>query len=164
MSRGRKPDALAVRRSRTSPSPVEVEVVPAGAARKPELVAANANLSEMWDVLVGDGAAYTESDVPILTSYVYWFEIAHELEARMLQGGSVCTIDVVEEPDGSLSAASSIAFKQYEKAVSMCLKLANELGGTPIARARLGIAQGIEESVTNNIRDSIVRAVEQMGY
>lgn len=167
--RGRKPKADAVRRGRTAAGELaraeRAEVVPdvlGGVAEKPDLVREVPTLSRMWDALVGDGSAYVPQDVPLLTSWVFYTELASQLMERSIgeDGETIDTIALARE-DGSVKVKEGPYARQLRDATSMAMKLAEHFGGTPMARARLGLTRAATASIGEDIQRKIIKAMER---
>lgn len=159
--RGRKPDALAVRR-RGKPTEAQVTVVGGGYAEKPDFVYASASLSQCWDELVGDGRAYASQDTRLLTQWVFWVELANQLMSRMLSQDG-CTIESVTTAiqGENIVMVDSPFFKQFKQATDMAMKLADHFGGTPYARAKLGLTRAAEASIGEDVRMKVLKALEE---
>ena len=146
--KGRKPQAKAIRR-KEGPQAVKAEIIePArqGVA-KPAEIAANPDLSATWDTIVGDGIAYKEQDVPILVQLVYWHDVARTCRERMTG------------PDGRHKrSAPNPYFKQMSDATAQIIRLSDQLGCTPLARARIGIA----ETATASMQVDIAQRIRQI--
>lgn len=161
MTRGRKPDVLAVRRS-GKPTEAKVVAVGEGYAEKPEFVLQSPALSACWDELVGDGTAYAKQDTALLTQWVFWSELANQCMARLL-GRDGVTIDSLATAlkGDSVMLVDSPYFRQFKQATDMVLKLADHFGGTPYARAKLGLTRAAEASLGEDIRRKVLKALDE---
>ena len=148
--KGRKPQKDAIRRGRTPADVLELQAVPVLAAvETPDEVLANPDLDALWETVVGDGAGYLPNDVPILTQLVYWLDVARTCRERMT-GPDGRTLVTVDDTGGT-----SPYFTQMEKATSQILRLSDQLGATPLARARIGIAETATQSMQVDIAAKI---------
>ena len=167
--RGRKKEPGAVRDGRDPATELaRVEALPAtapanleGPALKPAHVAANPNLSRRWDELVGDGVAYKPQDVPLLTEWVFQTELAVQLSQKLMgEDGEVVTM--VEEWRGeNLVEVENPLLRQLRNATDEALKLAEQFGGTPMARARLGLTQAVTANIGEDIRRKVLQAMRE---
>lgn len=166
--RGRKPKEGATRRGGLAPLQV-VQTTPAEAPRaeKPPEVAAVPSQSALWDAVVGDGHAYASSDVPALTQLVTWMDVAAQCRARMLtEGGSMATVIGVgpKGPDGRrVRSAPNPYFRQMEVATNMVMRLSDQLGCTPLARARIGLTQAARASTHADIAAKVQAIMAAQG-
>ena len=87
--RGRKPDALAVRRGASTAdiSTTTAVTMGEGALVKPESVSLDPYQSEVWDTLVGTGAAFKEADSPMLQSLVFNIAIVEDCRKHIYDEG-----------------------------------------------------------------------------
>lgn len=142
MSRGRKPDALAVRRGSST---ADVPAAAGAGVSKPPAVAASAPMSALWDQLVGSGRAFQPQDAPYIEQLVFALETARQCRMNLLdENGNVRVLVGRGEPleDGTyLDYRENPWLSALEKATAQSLKLADALGLTPLARARLGLTQ-----------------------
>lgn len=168
--RGRKPDENAVRRG-TSPAREYAKVRLAraetppqfqGPARKPALVEASDELSYIWDEMIGDGSAYVRADEPLLEEWVYYTAMVRQIMAHMLgkDGNSIGTMLELGDPDAPKLKPSPY-FRQLRDATETVLRIAEHFGGTPMARARIGLTQAASRAVADDVRSAVVRAVER---
>lgn len=155
--KGRKPQKNAIRRGRTPADVLELQAVPVAASiAKPDEVIANPDLDALWDTVVGDGAGYLPQDVPILTQLVYWLDVARTCRAAMTapDGRTLMTVIGVgpKGPDGKhRDYRPNPYFSQMEKATAQILRLSDQLGCTPLARARIGITETATQSMQVDI-------------
>lgn len=167
--KGRKPDAKAVRRKRT-PQAMKAEIIEPrqlGIA-KPASIAANPDLSAIWDSIVGEGIAYKEQDAPLLEQLVFLHDIVRSCRARMTapDGRTLMTVVGVGEkgPDGRHKrSAPNPYYKQMLDATNMILRLSDQLGCTPQARARIGITETATQSMQVDIAQRIRQIVAEGG-
>lgn len=161
MSRGRKPDAKAQRRSRDKAQLVPATVVDAPAAlAMPPSVAAVPALAEAWGSLVGSGMAYDERDSALLEQLVFDLETARQAREMCIdENGRIAMMVGKGEPDPEtgryLDQKPNPYLKVMREATAEALKLADQLGLTPLARARLGLTQAAGAAVTRSIVDQI---------
>lgn len=160
MSRGRKPDALAVRRNSTT-ADAAVATIGEGLA-KPPAVAAHAPMSALWDQLVGTGRAFQPQDAPYVEQLVFSLETARQCRQNLLdENGNVRVLVGRGEPDADgryRDYVESPWLKALNEATAQSLKLADALGLTPLARARLGLTQATAVA-TVSIADQIYAAM-----
>lgn len=167
--KGRKPDAKAVRRKR-APAVVKAEIIEPrqqGIA-KPAEVLSNPDLSATWDTIVGDGIAYKEQDVPLLVQLVYWHDVLRTCRERMTgpDGRTLMTVIGVGEkgPDGKHKrSAPNPYFKQMAEATSQIMRLSDQLGCTPLSRARIGITETATQSMQVDIAQRIRQVMAERG-
>lgn len=134
-----------------------------GPAEKPPMVLASPNLSVRWDELIGDGSAYKPQDVPLLTQWVWWTELAIQLSRKMLsEGGEIQTL-ADQWRGGNQVEVETPTLKQMQRATDMSLKLAEHFGGTPMARARLGLTRAATASIGEDIRLKVISAMREAG-
>ena len=159
--KGRKPQKDAIRRGRTPADVLELQAVPVRAAvEKPDEVLANPDLDALWETVVGDGAGYLPQDVPILTQLVYWMDVARTCREAMTapDGRTLMTVIGVgpKGPDGKhRDFRPNPYLAQMEKATAQILRLSDHLGATPLARARIGIAETATQSMQVDIAAKI---------
>lgn len=169
MARGRKPDANAVRRKRD-----HVEIVPevladaGGAICKPAEVAASPQLSALWDSYVGTGIAYKPEDAYLMAQMVYYLETARQCRERCMDAnGNILPVVGRGEPDELTGEYMDFAknpwYEAMGTAMDRALKLADQLGCTPLARARLGLTQAAGAAVAVSIADQIDAAMRRSG-
>ena len=164
MSRGRKPDALAVRRGASTSD--AAAPAPSGGVEKPPAVLAHAPMSALWDQLVGTGRAFQPQDAPYIEQLVFSLETARQCRANLMdENGNVQVLVGKGEPDEDgryrdyvenpwLSALERVG--QLER-LGRCA-----LGLTPLARARLGLTQATAIA-TVSIADQIYAAMRGGG-
>lgn len=167
--RGRKREPGAVRDGRTPASELaRVEATPVvtspnleGPAEKPEWVASVPNLSRRWDELVGDGSAYKPQDVALLFQWVFQTELAIQLAQRLTdEDGEIVTMVDAWRGQNLVSVENPL-LRQLRNATDTSLKLAEHFGGTPMARARLGLTQAATASIGEDIRRKVLQAMRE---
>lgn len=172
--RGRKPDAKAVRRSdggeavssaisATTTAAVEVQ---AGALSMPPSVAAHPHMAELWTSMVGRGLAYDERDAAMVEQMVFDLEMVDQCRRRVMgEDGQMRMLIPVGEPDPDTGEYEKYVpnpyIKQMREATAESLKLADQLGLTPLARARLGLTQAAGKAVTLSIAEQIDAAMRR---
>ena len=155
--RGRKPQANAIRRGGAQPGAIPVVAAPIEhGVTKPDEVIANPDLDAIWDTVVGSGAAYRQQDEPLLTQLVYWLDVARTCRAAMTapDGRTLMTVVGVgpKGPDGRhRDFRPNPYLAQMEKATNMVLRLSDQLGCTPLARARIGVTEAATQSMQVDI-------------
>lgn len=158
--KGRKPQKNAIRRGRTPSDVLELAATPVGRLQKPDEVLANPDLDVLWDQVVGDGVGYQPQDVPVLTQLVYWMDVAQTCRQAMTapDGRRLVTVIATGKPgpDGTYrDGKANPYFAQMERATNMILRLSDQLGCTPLARARIGIAETATQSMQVDIAAKI---------
>ncbi len=166
--RGRKPQANAIRRAddHADISPATVIGGAGGPIAKPEEMSRSASLSALWDTVVGTGVAYDPRDVPLLEQLVFELEVARQARSRCYgEDGRLRLMVACGEPDPEPGEALNLRphpyIRQMNEATNQALKLADQLGCTPLARARLGLTQAAGRAVTLSIAEQIDRAVSR---
>lgn len=165
----RKPDSRAVRRARDHAEIAQTsraEIVERGIS-KPPMVAASDNLSELWDLFVGSGIAYKPEDAPLIEQMVFDLELARQCRERCVdESGRIIAIVGCGEPDENGVYADSKPnpwLKQMREATAEAMRIADQMGCTPLARARLGLTQAAGAAVTLSIGDAIDAALKRVG-
>lgn len=159
--RGRKPDALAVRRGGTTADIIaNAQVVEESALVKPERVAIDPYMDEMWDTMIGTGAAFEPCDSPMLEQLIFQIRIVEDCRAHLFDAeGNVRTV-VKEETDmGDILIKVNPYLKIMNDAEKSVMKLSQELGLTRFARARLGLTQAMGQAAQLSIAEQIDRAI-----
>lgn len=161
--KGRKPDALAVRRG----DPRGVAQVGLSALDKPISVMAVPNMSDLWDLFAGSGLAYKPEDAPMLEQLVFDLELARQCRDKCIdETGSIRAMVGCGDPDPDtgeyLDMRPNPYLKQMREAVAEAMKIADQLGCTPLARARLGLTQAAGQAVTLSIAEQIDAAMARM--
>lgn len=147
--KGRKPQANAIRRGRTPADVLAVRAEPEDGLGKPVEVESNPDLSALWDTVVGSGSAYRAQDGPILTQLVYWMDVARTCREAMTAADGRTIVTIGED------GRTTPYFAQMEKATSQILRLSDQLGCTPLARARIGITETAAQSMQVDIAQRI---------
>ena len=162
--RGRKPDALAVRRG-TSTADIEpadqtvAEIVGEG-ANKPVDIASNPYTSDMWDTCVGSGAAFEQADVPFISQFVTDMVMVEECRRHMFDAaGNPQPMVTEDNGDGTVTVTANPYAKVMRDTMAEALKLADQLGLTRFARARLGLTQAMGKAAQLSIAEQIDRAL-----
>lgn len=164
MTRGRRPDANAIRRGGAKPDVQRLEAVPVAHISKPAHIAANPTMSACWDGLVGD-ADYREQDLPLLESYCLWYAVLRQVEGQVVTAdGRVVTLIGLHGPDGrivpeTLKANPDIA--TAAQATNMLRHLAAELQATPAARDRAGLVQAMTRSTQADVVSKTLAGYEE---
>ena len=169
MARGRKPDANAVRRKKDRaeivPQLVEGTLGAVGVEKPPSVLAVPA-MSALWDSYVGTGIAYKPEDAPLIEQMVYYLETARQCRERCMDGnGNIMPVIGRGEPDEAtgeyLDYGKNPWFEAMGTAMDRALKLADQLGCTPLARARLGLTQAAGAAVAVSIADQVDAAMRR---
>lgn len=160
--RGRKPDAMAVRRERDHVD-LQAQVI-GGTVAKPLSVAQNDKLSKIWDETVGAGLAFKPEDAPLLEQFVFDVGMVDECRKNLIdKDGKLNPFIEVEDKNGNIELADNPYYRKMRELTADSLKLANDLGLTPLARARLGLTQASTKAVNISIADTIRKAMERDG-
>lgn len=159
--RGRKPDALAVRRGGTTADVVQVDAVPVDSSLvKPDRIASDIYMSELWDSMVGTGAAFEECDSPMLEQLVFQIKIIEDCRAHIYDAeGNMRTVVKEETEFGDVLVKVNPYIKVMNDAEKSVMKLSQELGLTRFARARLGLTQAMGKAAQLSIAEQIDRAI-----
>lgn len=163
--RGRKPQANAIRRGGSGQDgALEVTAEPITAEiEKPADIAATPALSETWDMVVGHGVGYQGADMPFLVQLVYNVEAANEAwgKCRMPDGSLRLTLPVGEPDECGVyhDYKPNPYIKIANDSTAMAMRLADQLGCTRTARARLGLTQSIAAAAQLSIAQQIDAAI-----
>jgi hypothetical protein len=164
MSRGRKQNALAQRRERDHVDVTATVLEGAGHLEKPVSVTSVPRLSRIWDETLGTGMAFRPEDAPLLEQLVFDLALAEECRANMIdEDGNPTPLLKAEDEYGNVHMVDNPYFKKMREVANDTLKLANDLGLTPVARARLGLTQASANAVNLSIQETILRAMEREG-
>jgi P27 family predicted phage terminase small subunit len=151
-----------------SAQPMEVLAeVPTDALRKPASVADHAGMSALWDTVVGTGRFFKPEDGPFVEQLVFLLEEARQCRMNCVDDyGNIQPMVGKGEPleDGSyLDYKENPWMRAMRDANQQALKLAEMLGLTPMARARLGLTAATGKtmlSIADQI-DSAMRRAEK---
>lgn len=162
--RGAKPKKNAIRRGGPdAPELLEARPVEPRGIEKPDEVARSASLSVLWDQTVGASGAFRPQDVPALTQYVFQLETARQCRANAMdESGKITVLVGKGEPDENgryVAYVENPWLKAMREAEALALKLADQLGLTPLARARLGLTNAASAAAAISIADQIDRAM-----
>lgn len=138
----------------------EVSVVrPASGARMPDTVASDGALAEIWESLVGDGSTFRPEEGLGLELMTYWLRIARECYACVDPGDGGALMLMDENGCGDL--VDSKYMKLMDTATKNYMRLADQMGVTPLARARLNLTETTSKSVAIDtaIRAAVARSV-----
>lgn len=162
--RGRKPKALAQRRERDHVDVTAAVMEGTGHVEKPVSVASVPRLSRIWDETLGTGMAFRPEDAPLLEQFVFDLALVEECRANMIDGdGNPTPLLKAEDQYGNVQMVDNPYFKKMREVSNDTLRLANDLGLTPVARARLGLTQASANAVNLSIQETILRAMEKSG-
>lgn len=157
--RGRKPKAAAVRRGGSS------GIEPAGRAGHAGMtpfVASVPALADTWSTLFGDGSAFQPCDEPAMESLAWWVHALRQLQASMTgEDGAIDTLERAVGDDGMVRCGPLPTFAQAKQATDMVMKLSDQLGVSPLGRARMGVAQAAAGSAALDISRRIAEAMER---
>lgn len=164
MSRGRRPDARAIRRSGGALEVTPTVLGEPGSLAKPATVAAVPSMSELWDTLVGSGSAFRAEDAPFVEQLVFDMETAAQCRARCVgPDGRVAVMVGAGEPDPETGEYAKMVpnpyLRQMREAVTEAMRLSDQLGLTPLARARLGLTQAAGIAAARSISEQIDAAI-----
>ena len=159
--RGRKPQAVAVRRGGADGVVIQADATTADGITKPGIIAAVPSMSRTWDAIVGHGFGYSESDVPFIAQLVFNVEVANQaFEKCLCEDGSLKLMVPKYNRDGDICGERPNPYiKQANDSAAVALKLADQLGCTPLARARLGLTQNMTGAVQLSIAQQIDAAI-----
>lgn len=158
--KGRKPVAGAQRRGGADDkmlvkiaNPTEATIAGMRSVPIPMAVAESPARMELWRQVVGDGSAYKPEDSALIALFVTWMDAANQITHAMTndEGGVLLTVDGKPSP----------YMKQLDLATKNVLKLSDQLGCTPLARARLGLTEAAKNNLNVTIADRISRAMER---
>lgn len=159
--RGRKPQSGAQRRGGANDRAIQparaagerAYIIPSDGIPMPPSVANYPHRVAMWNNLCGDGSAFRPEDAPLIASFVVWMDTAEQIQSAMTneEGGVALLVD----------AKPSYLIRQLDLATKNILKLSDQLGCTPLARARLGLAEAATNNINVSIADRIDRAMER---
>ncbi|MBY4796792.1 P27 family phage terminase small subunit [Collinsella sp. AGMB00827] len=169
--RGRKADARAVRRLKDGAdlalyagarSDSELEGV-----EKPASVLAVPSMSALWDTIAASGISWRPEDTPLLEALVFELEAARQCRDRCTDElGNVMPVVGRGMPDPEtgeyLDWAPNPWYKAMGEATARALRLSDQLGCTPLARARLGLTQAAGIAVGVSIAEQVRAAVDRM--
>ena len=166
MTRGRRPDANAIRRGGAQPAiaqQVDARIVER--IQKPGHIAANPTMSACWDGLVGESGNYRTQDAPLLEAYCLWYAILRQAESQVVTpDGRVVTLYGNHGPDGRIIPESIKAnpdIRTAQQATNMLRQLAVELQATPAARDRAGLVQAMTRSTQADVVSKTMAGYEE---
>lgn len=160
--RGRTPNALAVRRGASTAdiSTSTAEVVERGALVKPESVAVNPYMSDLWDSMVGSGTTFEAADSPMLQSLVFNIAIVEDCRKHIYsEDGTMNVLKTDEDEYGNAITRPNPYIKVMNDAEKLVMKMSQELGLTRFARARLGLTQAVGQAAQISVAEQIDRAI-----
>ena len=164
---GRRPDANAIRRAKDR-AEISQAASPSAPSKleKPLSVMISPAMSELWDLFAGSGIAYKAEDAPMMEQLVFDLAVAAECRDKCVdESGRVRVLVGCGEPDPDTGeypdSRPNPYLKQMREAVAEAMKIADQLGCTPMARARLGLTQAAGIAVTQSIADVIDAAVRR---
>lgn len=172
--KGRKPKNNAVRRGGSGADGEEIievkartqdELAEAGipGIEKPADIAASPSMSYTWDAIVGRGLVFQPCDVPFVSQLVHNVEVANQAWARCTEpDGTMKLVIGKGEPDENgeyTDYKPNPYIKIANDAASLALKLADQMGCTPLARARLGLTEALGTATNISIAKQIDAAL-----
>lgn len=166
MTRGRRPDANAIRRGGAQPAVAQqVDAHVVERIQKPGHIAANPTMSACWDGLVGESGNYRPQDAPLLEAYCLWYAILRQTESQVVTpDGRVVTLYGNHGPDGRIIPESIKAnpdIRTAQQATNMLRQLAVELQATPAARDRAGLVQAMTRSTQADVVSKTMAGYEE---
>jgi len=166
VTRGRRPDANAIRRGGAQPAVAQqVDAHVVERIQKPGHIAANPTMSACWDGLVGESGNYRPQDAPLLEAYCLWYAILRQTESQVVTpDGRVVTLYGNHGPDGRIIPESIKAnpdIRTAQQATNMLRQLAVELQATPAARDRAGLVQAMTRSTQADVVSKTMAGYEE---
>lgn len=164
--KGRKPKQDAIRRP---PTPADIVRASGNTntggldrAEKPDEVFLQPQLNQIWDMTFGDGSAFKTCDVPMMTQYCWDTMLLQQIRAKITDTED-SSVEVLGQEDGIHGTVTtpSLWLKELDKTQSRQLKLADHLGISPLARARLGLTKAAEGSMMVNIAQTLREVVRE---
>ena len=159
----RRPNALAVRREKDRAN-IQATVMgdPSDTCPKPVAVASNPKLNALWDSVIGTGMAFRHQDAPLLEQFVTNMALAEDCRAHLFKEDGTPILFTTEYDDnGNKVYIDNPYYKKMREISADTLRLANELGMTPVARARLGLTKASTNAVNLSIAETIYKAMER---
>ena len=128
--RGRKPQAVAVRRGGADGVVIQADATTVDGITKPGSIAAVPSMSRTWDAIVGHGFGYRESDVPFIAQLVFNVEVANQAFEKCLgEDGTLKLMVPKYNRDGDICGERPNPYiKQANDSAAVALKLADQLG------------------------------------
>lgn len=172
--KGRKPKANAARRGGSNSDGAEIievkartkeELAEAGipGIEKPADIAASPSMSHTWDAIVGRGLVFQACDAPFVSQLVHNVEVANQAWAKCTEpDGSMKLVIGRGEPDENgeyTDYKPNPYIKIANDAAALALRLADQMGCTPLARARLGLTEALGTATNISIAKQIDAAI-----
>lgn len=160
---GRMPSALADCRSKDKVDLTACVVGDGARAEMTPRVLADPNLTELWKLTVGSGQDYTAAQAPIIENYVINIAMIEDCYDHLVdkETGAIKQFIVNKDENGFEIMCPNPYSKQLEKLMTINVKLATELGLTPMARARLGLTKANTNAVNISIAEIVRRAMAE---
>lgn len=161
--RGRKPDALAVRRNKSTAdlATSTATVMDGGALVEPADIANDQHMHDIWVSTVGSGAAFDACDSPVVQQLVFNIAILEDCRAHIYSAdGTMQTMIEIEDELGTVTRPNPY-IKIMQDAEKSVLKLSQELGISRFARARLGLTQAMSTAAQVSIAEQIDKAISR---
>lgn len=153
---GRRPQHAAIRRD-VGPSevlvPLSGAVPTAEGPAEPADIAASPEAHAEWLAVVGDGRAWRPEDGPLLASWCMWAAIAASCRRQLERGDGLALM--VRDGAGADGTGGRVVksplVQELAMASNQLRQIGAELGITPLARARLGIAEAATASMQMDV-------------
>lgn len=147
MTKGRKPQAGAVRRPQTDSHLAQSEARAVAGVSMPADIAANEQQANIWHLLVPDVNRFTEQDIPNLRLLVFWHGVAEQAQASLTRGdGSLQLVRPVAMSNVYDTNGKQVPIVQKSPAITILKEASAEiralsdiLGLSPLARSRIGL-------------------------
>jgi hypothetical protein len=159
----RRPNAIAVRREKDHAN-IQADIVgdASDTCPKPATVSSNEKLSAIWDSVIGTGMAFRRQDAPLLEQFVFNMALAEDCRAHLFkEDGTPLLFTTGYDENGNEVYIDNPYYKKMREISADTLRLANELGMTPVARARLGLTKASTNAVNLSIAETIYKAMER---
>lgn len=120
---------------------------------EPPDIAASPEAHATWLAVVGDGRAWRPEDGPLIASWCMWAAIAASCRRQLERGdGLALMVRDGTKSDGSGGrVVKSPLVLELAMASNQLRQIGAELGITPLARARLGIAEAATASMQMDV-------------
>ena len=159
--RGRKPDSLAVRRKTSTADLATATTIDADDMQlvEPAEIAADPHMHEIWETTVGSGAAFDACDAPVVQQLVFNIAILEDCRAHIYKSDGGMQTLVEESDEYGVKLKQNPYMRVMWDAEKSVLKLAQELGISRFARARLGLTKAVGTAAQLSIAEQIDRAI-----
>lgn len=159
--RGRKPDALAVRRKTSTADLATATTIDVDDMQlvEPAEIAADPHMHEIWETTVGSGAAFDACDAPVVQQLVFNIAILEDCRAHIYKSEGGMQTLIEESDEHGVKLKQNPYMRVMWDAEKSVLKLAQELGISRFARARLGLTKAMGTAAQLSIAEQIDRAI-----